>query len=163
MNHLRDGSRSSKKAGSDNGAEFTGADIDALMTKYGVTHEYGIKGCPMSQSLAESHVGVWKRRFASYVRARMDAIGEEDEDSKSALEIKQSWPDLAATITSSVNSAWMQQHPRPLSRIDVHYGDSETIEISGAILKPRAHAHGSGRMEDLPSLLSSSGAGKANA
>ena len=117
------------KAGSDNGSEFTGADIDALMAKYGVTHEYGIKGRPMmSQSLAESHVGVWKRRFASYVRARMDAIGEEDEDSKSALEIKQSWPDIAATLTSSVNSAWMQQHPRPLSRVDVHYGDAATIQ-----------------------------------
>ena len=128
MNRLRDGSRSSKKAGSDNGSEFTGADIDALMTKYGVTHEYGIKGCPMSQSLAESHVGVWKRRFASYVRARMDAIGEEDEESKSAIEIKQSWPDIAATLTSSVNSAWMQQHPRPLSRVDVHYGDAATTQ-----------------------------------
>ena len=128
MNHLRDGSRSSKKAGSDNGSEFTGADIDALMTKYGVTHEYGIKGCPMSQSLAESHVGVWKRWFASYVRARMDAIGEEDEESKSAIEIKQSWPDIAATLTSSVNSAWMQQHPRPLSRVDVHYGDAATTQ-----------------------------------
>ena len=115
------------KAGSDNGSEFTGADIDALMAKYGVTHEYGIKGRPMSQSLAESHVGVWKRRFASYVRARMDAIGEEDEDSKSALEIKQSWPDIAATLTLSVNSAWMQQHPRPLNRVDVHYGDAATI------------------------------------
>ena len=35
--------------------------------------------------------------------------------------------------------------------------------ISGVILKPHALAHGRGRMEDLPSLLSSSGAGKANA
>ena len=35
--------------------------------------------------------------------------------------------------------------------------------ISGSILKPRARAHGSGRMEDQPSLLSRSGAGKANA
>ena len=78
--------------------------------------------------IAESHVGVWKRRFASWVRARMDAIGEEDEDSKRAKEIKTSWPDLADAITSSVNSAWMQQHPRPLSRIDVHYGDAATIQ-----------------------------------
>ena len=116
------------KAGSDNGSEFTGTDIDVLMAKYNVTHEYGLKGRPMSQSLAESHVGVWKRRFASWVRARMDAIGEDDEDSKSALEIKQSWADLDGTITSSVNSAWMQQHPRPLSRIDVHYGDAATIQ-----------------------------------
>ena len=116
------------KAGSDNGSEFVGPDIDALMERYNITHEYGVKGRPMSQSLAESHVGVWKRRFASWVRARMDAVGEEDEESKKAVEIKQSWPDLAATITSSVNSAWMQQHPRPLSRIDVHYGDAETIE-----------------------------------
>ena len=35
--------------------------------------------------------------------------------------------------------------------------------ISGLIRKPRALAHGSGRLEDLPSLLSRSGAGKANA
>ena len=35
--------------------------------------------------------------------------------------------------------------------------------ISGAIRKPRALAHGRRRMEDLPGLLSSSGAGKANA
>ena len=117
------------KAGSDGGNEFSGGDIDALMAKYNITHEYGIKGRPMSQSLAESHVGVWKRRFASWVRARMDAVGEEDEESKKAVEIKQSWPDLAATITSSVNSAWMQQHPRPLSRIDVHYGNAETIQL----------------------------------
>ena len=58
----------------------------------------------------------------------MDAIGEEDEDSKRAKDIKASWPDLADTITASVNSAWMRQHPRPLSRIDVHYGDAATIE-----------------------------------
>jgi hypothetical protein len=49
----------------------------------------------MSQSLAESHVGVSKRRFASFVRARMTAIGEEDEESKRAVDIKKSWPDLA--------------------------------------------------------------------
>ena len=49
---------------------MVGPDIDRVMAKYGVTHEYGIKGRPMSQSLAESHVGVWKRRFASWVRAR---------------------------------------------------------------------------------------------
>ena len=35
--------------------------------------------------------------------------------------------------------------------------------ISGAIPTPRALAHGRRRMEDLPGLLSSSGAGKANA
>ena len=116
------------KAGSDNGSEFTGPDIDTLMAQYGVTHEHGIKGRPMSQSLAESHVGVWKRRFASWVRARMDATSTEDEESKTAIDIKKSWPDLAATITASVNSAWMQQHPRPLSRIDVHYGDAATIQ-----------------------------------
>jgi hypothetical protein len=116
------------KAGSDNGAEFVGSDIDALMAKYGIKHEMGIKGRPMSQSLAESHVGVWKRRFATWVRVRMDAVSEEDEESKKAVEIKQSWPDVADTITASVNSAWMQQHPRPLSRIDVHYGDAATIQ-----------------------------------
>ena len=48
----------------------------------------------MSQALAESHVGVWKRRFASWVRARMDAVKEEDEESKRAMAIKQSWVDL---------------------------------------------------------------------
>ena len=116
------------KAGSDNGSELVGPDIDRVMAKYGVKQEMGIKGRPMSQSIAESHVGVWKRRFANWVRARMDAIGEDNEESKKAIEIKQSWPDLADTITASVNSAWMQQHPRPLSRIDVHYGDAETIE-----------------------------------
>ena len=116
------------KAGSDNGGEMRGPDIDRVMAKYGIKHEYGQKGRPMSQSLAESHVGVWKRRFASWVRARMDAIGEEDEESKRAKEIKASWPDLSDTITASVNSAWMRQHPRPLSRIDVHYGDAATIQ-----------------------------------
>ena len=116
------------KAGSDNGSELRGPDIDRVMAKYGIKHEYGQKGRPMSQSLAESHVGVWKRRFASWVRARMDAIGEEDEESKRAKEIKASWPDLSDTITASVNSAWMRQHPRPLSRIDVHYGDAATIQ-----------------------------------
>ena len=68
-------------------------------------HELGIKGRPMSQALAESHVGVWKRRFASWVRSRMDAVKETDEESRRAKEIKQSWPDLADTITASVNSA----------------------------------------------------------
>jgi hypothetical protein len=57
----------------------------------------------------------------------MAAINEDNEESKKALEIKRSWPDLADTITASVNSAWMEQHPRPLSRIDVHYGDAATI------------------------------------
>ena len=115
------------RAGSDNGGEMVGPDIERVMKKYGVKHEYGIKGRPMSQSLAESHVGVWKRRFANWVRARMDAVGEQNEDSKRAAEIKRSWPDLADTITASVNTAWMQQHPRPLSRLDVHYGDAATI------------------------------------
>jgi hypothetical protein len=41
---------------------------------------------------------------------------------------KRSWPDLADTITASINSTGMQQHPRPLSRIDVHYGDVATIQ-----------------------------------
>ena len=91
-------------------------------------HEFGIKGRPMSQAFAESHVGVWKRRFATWVRARMDAVGEDNEESKRAKQIKQSWPDLSDSITASVNSAWMQQHPRPLSRIDVHYGDAATIQ-----------------------------------
>ena len=41
--------------------------------------------------------------------------------------------------------------------------NASALAISGAILKPHARAHGRGRMEDLPSLLNSSGAGKANA
>eukprot|EP01043_Picozoa_sp_COSAG02_P015562 COSAG02_NODE_665_length_18739_cov_9.192918_14_plen_534_part_00 len=116
------------KAGSDNGSENVGPDIDRVMRKWNVLHELGIKGRPMSQALAESHVGVWKRRFASWVRSRMDAVKEQDEESRRAKEIKQSWVDLADTITASVNSAWMRQFPRPYSRIDVHYGDEELIK-----------------------------------
>ena len=41
--------------------------------------------------------------------------------------------------------------------------DLRDSAISGAILTPRALAHGRRRMEDLPGLLNSSGAGKANA
>ena len=59
----------------------------------------------MSQAFAESHVGVWKRRFATWVRARMDAVGEDNEESKRAKTIKQSWPDVADTITAAVNTA----------------------------------------------------------
>ena len=40
------------KAGSDNGSEFTGADIDALKAKCNATHEYGVKGRPMSNCVA---------------------------------------------------------------------------------------------------------------
>ena len=93
------------KAGSDNGGEMVGPDIERVLAKYGVVQEMGIKGRPMSQSIAESHVGIWKRRFANWVRARMDSVGDPNEDSKQAIEIKQSWPDLADTITASVNSA----------------------------------------------------------
>ena len=74
----------------------------------------------MSQALAESHVGVWKRKFANWVRTRMDAVGLNDEESKKALQIKQSWPDLVETITASVNTAWMTKFPDKLSRQDVH-------------------------------------------
>jgi hypothetical protein len=81
----------------------------------------------MSQSFAESHVGVWKRRWASWVRARMDAVGEDNEESKRAKQIKQSWPDVADTITAAVNTAWMRKHPRPLSRHDVHFGSDAVI------------------------------------
>jgi hypothetical protein len=116
------------KFGSDNGNEFVSPDIERVMTKFRVKHEYGIKGRPMSQALAESHVGVWKRRFATYVRTRMAAVNEDDEESRRAKEIKASWPDLADTITASVNTAWMEQHPRPLSRHDVHYGDAALIQ-----------------------------------
>jgi predicted secreted Zn-dependent protease len=73
-------------------------------------------------------MGVWKRRFASWVRTRMDAIGEDNEESKRALQIQQSWPELADTITASVNTAWMTKHPRLLSRHDVHYGDEAVIQ-----------------------------------
>ena len=125
------------KAGSDNGSEMVGSDIKRVMAKYGVTHEYGIKGRPMSQSLAESHVGVWKRRFANWVHARMDAKENPDEDSKDAKEIKQSWPDLADTITASVNTAWMQQHPRPLSRLDRCRAPRTTCATTATLATPR--------------------------
>jgi hypothetical protein len=72
------------------------------MRKWNVLHELGIKGRSMSQALAESHVGVWKWRFASWVRSRMDVVKEQDEESRRAKEIKQSWPELADTITASV-------------------------------------------------------------
>jgi hypothetical protein len=46
-----------------------------------------------------------------WVRARMDAVGEDNEESKRAKEIKQSWVDVADTITATVNTAWMRKHP----------------------------------------------------
>jgi hypothetical protein len=57
-----------------------------------------------------------KRRLATWVRARMDAVGEDNEESKRAKQIKQSWVDVADTITAAVNTAWMRKHPRPLSQ-----------------------------------------------
>jgi hypothetical protein len=116
------------KAGSDNGSENLGPDIERVMAKYNVTHELGQKGRPMSQSLAESHVGVVKRRFASWVRTRMDAVGVDDEESQKANQIKRSWPELMDTLVASVNTTWMQQHPRPLSRLDVHYGSQDILD-----------------------------------
>eukprot|EP01048_Picozoa_sp_COSAG05_P018470 COSAG05_NODE_2707_length_2743_cov_21.041225_2_plen_482_part_00 len=116
------------KAGSDNGSENLGPDIERVMKRWNVQHELGQKGRPMSQSLAESHVGVVKRRFASWVRTRMDAVGVDDENSQKANQIKRSWPELMPSIVSSVNTTWMQQHPRPLSRLDVHYGDQAVID-----------------------------------
>ena len=62
------------------------------------------------------------------MRARVGAVKEEDEQSRRAKQIKESWVDLAATITASVNSAWMQQFPRPYTRTDVHYGDQALID-----------------------------------
>ena len=116
------------KLGSDNGSEFDSPDIERVVRKWKARHEFGIKGRPMSQALAESHVGVWKRRFATWVRARMDAVGEDNEESKRAKQIKQSWPDVADTITAAVNTAWMRKHPRPLSRHDVHFGSEAVID-----------------------------------
>ena len=87
----------------------------------------------MSQAFAESHVGVWKRRFATWVRARMDAVGEDNEESKRAKTIKQSWPDVADTITAAVNTAWMRKHPRPLSRFDVHFGSTSRSSPAAAV------------------------------
>jgi hypothetical protein len=115
------------KIGSDNGSEFTPPDITRLFKKWKIRHELGQPGRPMSQSFAESHVGVWKRRWASWVRARMDAVGVDDEGSKRALEIKKSWPDVADTITAAVNTAWMRKHPRPMSRHNVHFGSDAVI------------------------------------
>ena len=115
-------------ASSDNGNEMKNEDVERVMRKYKIKHSFGIPGRPMSQSLAESHVGVWKRKFANWVRARMTAINEENTESKKAMDIKKSWPDLAEQITASVNTLWMEQHPRPLSRHDVHFGDADVIE-----------------------------------
>eukprot|EP01046_Picozoa_sp_COSAG06_P002595 COSAG06_NODE_93_length_24652_cov_1832.353399_8_plen_479_part_00 len=115
------------KVGTDGGGELTSPDITRLFKKWKVRHEVGQPGRPMSQSFAESHVGVWKRRWASWVRARMDAVGEDNEESKRAKQIKQSWPDVADTITAAVNTAWMRKHPRPLSRHDVHFGSEAVI------------------------------------
>ena len=57
----------------------------------------------------------------------MDAVGVDDEESKRALDIKKSWPDVADTITAAVNTAWMRKHPRPMSRHDVHFGSEAVI------------------------------------
>eukprot|EP01043_Picozoa_sp_COSAG02_P035160 COSAG02_NODE_2501_length_8672_cov_7.293246_5_plen_482_part_00 len=116
------------KAGTDNGNELTSPDIERIFKKWKVRQELGQPGRPMSQSFAESGVGVWKRRFATWVRARMDAVGEDNEESKRAKQIKQSWPDVADTITAAVNTAWMRKHPRPLSRHDVHFGSEAVID-----------------------------------
>jgi hypothetical protein len=45
-------------ASSDNGNEMKNEDVERVMAKYKVKHSFGIPGRPMSQSLAQSHVGV---------------------------------------------------------------------------------------------------------
>ena len=116
------------KMGTDNGGEMAGPDFARITKKWNVQHEYGQAGRPMSQSLAEAHVGVWKRKFANYVRTRLDAVGENNEESKKAMQIKRSWPEIADTITASVNTAWMTKFPDKLSRLDVHYGTPAIIQ-----------------------------------
>jgi predicted secreted Zn-dependent protease len=116
------------KIGTDGGGEMTSPDFERVVKKWNMRQELGAPGRPMSQALAESHVGVWKRKFANWVRTRMDAVGLDDEESKKALQIKQSWPDLAETITASVNTAWMTKFPDKLSRQDVHHGSPAVIK-----------------------------------
>ena len=75
----------------------------------------------MSQSLAEAHIGVMKRKFALWVRARIAAgrKGEDNEDSNAANAIKQSWPDVIDSIVAAMNDTWSRAHPRPLPPLQV--------------------------------------------
>jgi hypothetical protein len=118
------------QCGSDNGAEMTNDDVARVMKKWNVRHTLGMKGRPMSQSLAEAHIGVMKRKFALWVRARIAAgrKGEDNEDSNAATAIKQSWPDVIDDIVAGMNDTWSRAHPRPLTPLQVHYGDTRMIE-----------------------------------
>ena len=84
----------------------------------------------MSQSLAEAHIGVMKRKFALWVRARIAAgrKGEDNEDSNAATAIKQSWPDVIDDIVAAMNDTWSRAHPRPLTPLQVHYGNAQLLD-----------------------------------
>eukprot|EP01043_Picozoa_sp_COSAG02_P018123 COSAG02_NODE_839_length_16629_cov_15.583908_3_plen_466_part_00 len=114
------------QCGSDNGGEFTNADVARIMKKWSVRHTLGMKGRPMSQSMAEAHIGVMKRRFALWVRARLAARRESDEDLSGA--IKASWPDVIDDIVAGMNDSWSSAHPRPLTPLQVHYGDDALLK-----------------------------------
>jgi hypothetical protein len=85
-----------------------------------------MKGRPMSQSMAEAHIGVMKRRFALWVRARLAARRESDEELSGA--IKASWPDVIDDIVAGMNDSWSSAHPRPLTPLQVHYGDDALLK-----------------------------------
>jgi hypothetical protein len=114
------------QCGSDNGAEFTNPDVARIMKKWKVRHTLGMKGRPMSQSMAEAHIGVMKRRFALWVRARLAARREGDDDLSGA--IKASWPDVIDDIVAGMNDSWSSAHPRPLTPLQVHYGDEVLLQ-----------------------------------
>ena len=71
------------QCGSDNGNEFVNDDVRRVTAKWQVRHTLGMKGRPMSQSLAEAHIGVMKRRVALWVRARI-AAGRDGDGSNAA-------------------------------------------------------------------------------
>ena len=118
------------QCGSDNGAEMVNDDVARIMKKWNVRHTLGMKGRPMSQSLAEAHIGVMKRKFALWVRARIAAgrKGEDNEDSNAATAIKQSWPDVIDDIVAAMNDTWSRAHPRPLTPLQVHYGNAQLLD-----------------------------------
>jgi hypothetical protein len=47
------------KIGTDGGGEMTSPDFERVVKKWNMRQELGAPGRPMSQALAESHVGVW--------------------------------------------------------------------------------------------------------
>jgi hypothetical protein len=127
------------QCGSDNGAELVNADVARIMKKWKVRHTLGMKGRPMSQSMAEAHIGVMKRRFALWVRARLAARRESDEDLSGA--IKASWPDVIDDIVAGMNDSWSSAHPRPLTPLQVHYGDEALLQkVKKKHARPQSHS-----------------------